>query len=264
MFARTLILTLIVTLALPSTALPGPEVTIPSPWNESVVAAKGKKHKSRKNQKPGSRTVTRTARQLVTQTFTSAAPLTVVDREKANPYPATLDVSGFTNGVITDVNLHLDGLTHPSPRDIDLLLSASDGRRALVMSDVGGASLGQEDAVVNIDFTLDDEAAAPLPVSQRLSSGTFQPVNHPGPADTAADAFATPAPTPDGSVALSTFDGADPNGAWQVWVMDDVGGDEGTIASWALQITAEVDVQIRERVPVSKDKKKRKNGQRLR
>lgn len=140
------------------------------------------------------------------------------------------------NGVITDVNLLLNDLTHTTPRDIDLLLSASNGRRVLVMSDVGNVSLGQEDAVVNIDLALDDEAGTPLPVTGRLFSGTFQPTNLVLAGD--PDSFAAPAPAPDGNVALSTFDGADPNGTWQVWVMDNVlgqGGDFG--GGWELRIT---------------------------
>lgn len=258
MFTRIVMLLLIVMLALPVATLTRPIDTAQSPWSNVAVAAKGKHHK--KQQKPGTRTGTRTERQTVTQTFTSTAPLTIIDEDKANPYPATVAVSGMPNGVITDVNLLLNDLTHTTPRDIDLLLSASGGRRALVLSDVGPGGLGQEDAVTNIDLTLDDEAGTPLPVTGQLFSGTFQPTNLVVAGDT--DAFAAPAPAPDGNVALNTFDGADPNGTWQVWVMDDVGGDEGTITSWALQITAEVDVQVQEQAPVTKAKqgKKHKKG----
>jgi hypothetical protein len=253
MFARMLIIVLIVTLALPVASLTGPGETYQTPWSDSAEAAKGKHHK-----KAHKKAKTRTVRQPVTQTFTSSLPLTIVDNDKASPYPATIAVSGMPNGVITDVNLLFNDLTHTTPRDIDLLLSASNGRRALVMSDVGNVGQGQEDAVVDLDLILDDEAGTPLPVSEQLSSGTFQPTNHLAAGDTKADAFTAPAPAPDGSVALSTFDGADPNGTWQVWMMDDVGGDKGTIASWALQITAEVDVQVQERVKAKKKGKRRR------
>jgi len=240
MIARMVMLMLIVTLAIPVTTLTSPGNTSQAPWGESAVAAKGKKHKN--NRKSRTRTGNHTERQTVTQTFRSTTPLAIVDEDKANPYPAAIAVSGMPNGVITDVNLLLTDLTHTTPRDIDLLLSASNGRRALVMSDVGPGGLGQEDAVVNIDLALDDEAGTPLPVTGQLVSGTFQPTNLLVAGDT--DAFAAPAPAPDGHVALNTFGGRDPNGTWQVWVMDDVGGDEGTIAGWALEITAEVDVPM--------------------
>ena len=55
-------------------------------------------------------------------------------------------------------------------------------------------------------------------------------------------------------MALSTFDGADPNGTWQLWVMDDASGDVGDIRGWALRITAEVDLAtVDEQVPTSSD-----------
>jgi subtilisin-like proprotein convertase family protein len=183
------------------------------------------------------------ARGLVTRTFTSAAPITIpngapsVTRGKANPYPSTIAVSGFVNGTITDVNLIINDLTHEALLDLDILLSTSDGRQALVLSDVNSRS-----AVADIDLTLDDEAGAALPKYEGqevdLPSGTFRPTDHTYYADT----FAAPAPAPNGNIALSTFDGTNPNGTWQLWVMDNATGDVGDVGGWALQITAEVDL----------------------
>jgi hypothetical protein len=213
------------------------------------VDAKKKRHK--KNRKRKTRKVTRTVRGPVTQTFTSTAPITIpapmVLKGKANPYPATMTVSGFSNGVITDINLILNDFTHTYPSDVNVLLSTSDGRQAFVMGYVGS-----EHDVENLDLTLDDEAAAPLSESP-LTSGTFRPTQR-----QRYDVFAAPAPTPNGNVALSVFDGADPNGMWQVWVMDDGNNEIGIIDSWALQITAEADVQVQERVKAKKHKKKGK------
>src|SRR5262249_47926921 len=133
-----------------------------------------------------------------------------------NPYPATINVSGFTNGTITDVNLILNDFTHTFSADADFLLSAGDGRRALVMSDAGNHDIS------DVDLILDDEAASPLPESN-LTSGTFRPADIDF--NETEDVFAAPAPAPDTNVALSTFDGANPNGAWQLWVTDDDRGD---------------------------------------
>jgi hypothetical protein len=123
----------------------------------------------------------------------------------------------------------------------------------MVMSDVGFAS-----GVTDIDLTLDDEAAASLPAGQFVS-GTFRPAFG---RTTASDDFVPPAPAHNGSVKLRTFDGADPNGTWQLWVMDNGEHYTGDIASWALEITAEVDAgQFTEQIPV-KDKpgkKKQRN-----
>jgi subtilisin-like proprotein convertase family protein len=220
------------------------------------VVAKGKKHKNKKPKKqkksrkrnieqpaiPTPTPVTRITRGQVTQTFTSdnASSLLVpagapgTTKGNANPYPAVITVSGFANGAITDVDLVLQDLSHPVPEDIDILLVAPDGRRALVMSDVGRIF-----RVTNIDLTLDDEAAIPLPQTE-LDSGDYRPTEI-SPIGQPPDEFPAPAPALDGSVALSTFDGADPNGTWQLFIVDDASGDAGDIRGWALRITAEVD-----------------------
>jgi hypothetical protein len=254
MFTRIVMLMLVAVLALPVPTLMRPGDTSQAPWGQSAVAAKGKKHK--KKDKPKFTTVTRTVRQPVTQTFTSTTPITIPApmalKGKADPYPSTMPVSGFTNGTITDVNLVLTDFTHTYPSDVNVLLSTSDGRQAFVMGYVG-----HEHDVQNLDLTLDDEAAAPLSDSP-LTSGTFRPTQR----DDVA--FAAPAPTPNGNVALSVFDGADPNGTWQVWVMDDGNNDIGVVDGWALQITAEADVQVQERVPVAKNKKHKKHGKKRR
>jgi subtilisin-like proprotein convertase family protein len=55
------------------------------------------------------------------------------------------------------------------------------------------------------------------------------------------------------------FDGADPNGTWNLWVMDKGDGDSGDLGAWALQVTAEVDVQV---PGGAKDRKHKKHGKR--
>ena len=265
-FARILIVTLMVTLALPLTTLTAPGDTPPAPWNASAVAAKGKKHKTPRS--PQATTVTRTVRGLVTQTILGGDAITSpgdpgATAGPAAPYPVTIDVSGFANGVITDVDLLLLGVSHGAPADLDILLSTDAGRRALVMSDVG-----QNAPVRDVTLTLDDEATASLPQSQ-LTNGIFQPSDVSGPR-LDPDTFAAPAPTPNGSVALSTFDGANPNGTWQVFVMDDASGEAGEIRGWGLRITAEVDTgTVEEQVPVTTDQqhtkqtKQKRRGKRI-
>src|SRR4051794_19688276 len=62
-----------------------------------------------------------TVRGTVTQLFSSTTPITIpnsgdtagggVQGSAADPYPSTIEASGFTNGVITDVKVHLNNLT---------------------------------------------------------------------------------------------------------------------------------------------------------
>jgi subtilisin-like proprotein convertase family protein len=151
----------------------------------------------------------------------------------AGPYPSAIPVQGFKQARITDVNVTLRGFSHGFPRDLDLLLVAPDGRNAVILSDAGIDGAGA--AVENLTLTLDDEAAASLTNNAAFASGTVRSFN----LDTGSDAFPAPAPAASENVALSTFDGLNPNGDWQLFVLDDSPGDTGRITNgWSLEITA--------------------------
>ena len=147
----------------------------------------------------------------------------------ATAYPSTVWCPGALNGV-TDVNLVLTGYSHPNPDDVDMMLVGPQGQRAMVMSDVGGAL-----DVSAVNLTLDDQAAAALPDTTQLASGTFQP-NNIGATDTA---FPAPAPDITGAgTPLSVFNGTNPNGVWSLYVVDDSSSNQGSISGgWALQIS---------------------------
>jgi hypothetical protein len=183
------------------------------------------------------------ARRTITRTFTNATEITIADAvdlhpSAATPFPSVIEVTGFTNGRIRDVNLTLHGFSHPYPGDVDILLAAAHlpGQNALVMSDTGDDI---DHAVSNLTLTLDDQAADVLPENGLLVSGTFRPTDYAGfPAP--PDVF--PGQTPSGNAALSVFNSSDPNGTWQLFVVDDQDGDAGSIGGgWSLEITAEVD-----------------------
>ena len=181
--------------------------------NDQAGAEKKKKKKKKKKSPPPSPPPPTPptpppgpTRQLLTQTFTNTSAITINDNAAATPYPSEIVVSGFTNGVITDVNVSLTGLNHTFPGDIDMLLAATHitGRNALLLSDIGGAN----DAV-NVDLVFDDNA--PTPIFTATASGTFQPSNSATP-----DPFPAPAPTPTNNSLLLTFNGQNPNGTWAV------------------------------------------------
>jgi len=94
---------------------------------------------------------------------------------------------------------------------------------------------------VNINYTLDDAAAAFIPKPGTPASGTFKPTDY-----FTGDVFAAPAPAgpnaepaPAGSATfISTFGGTNPNGTWSLYVYDFAAGDSGNIAGgWSITIT---------------------------
>ena len=143
--------------------------------------------------------------------------ITINDLTTATPYPSTCVVSGVS-GTVSDVNVNLDGMSHTFPDDVDMLLVSPDGQNAIFMSDAGGGT-----DIVSCNLTLDDEAAIVIPDATALACpGSYKPANYePG------DPFPAPAPTPSGSVNLSTFDGGTTNGTWSLYIVDDASGDSG-------------------------------------
>jgi len=161
--------------------------------------------------------------------FCNASTITINASGIASPYPSDISVSGQT-GLITSVTVTLNDINHTRPDDMDILLVAPGGQNAIILSDVGG-----NPAASNVTLTLDDAAAASLPDSGPLVSGTFKPTNAGG-----VDIFPSPAPPLSGGSALSIFNGIDPNGTWSLYIRDDTGTEGGSMAGgWCLNITTE-------------------------
>jgi subtilisin-like proprotein convertase family protein len=187
-------------------------------------------------------TVTAPGASAATTTFNAPAPLAINDHlfapssaglvtipamGPATSYPVPLSVAGIA-GTVTDVNVTLIGLEHTYPADLDVMLVGPGGQHVVLMSDVGS-----DIPVSNLNVVIDDEGGGPLPTSTALTTGLFQPTNV-GPGDT----FAAPAPSSlTAATALSAFDGTDPNGTWQLYVVDDNINDAGFISQgWQLTI----------------------------
>ena len=170
-----------------------------------------------------------------TYTFSNAGAIAIPAAGTSGisaPYPSTIVVSGVS-GTVTDVAVALHNFSHTFPGDVDLLLAGPGGQKFIPLSDLGGSN----DAV-NLTITLDDLAAATLPTT--FVSGTFKPGNS-GTGDTfpvPAPAAPYQSPAPAGSATFgSVFGGANPNGAWSLYVVDDAGGDVGSFAGgWTLTV----------------------------
>ena len=170
------------------------------------------------------------------QVFTAPTPIQIpsntLTQGPASLYPSPLTISGVGTS-LTGLSVTFFDLSHAYPDDIDVLLVGPGNQNVLLMSDTGGFY-----PVANLNLTFNDAAASSLPDETALSSGTYRPTNYD--ANFMVDSFAPPAPTtgPYGST-LSLFNGTNPNGVWNLYVLDDTQGNNGVMAGgWALSVTA--------------------------
>ena len=158
--------------------------------------------------------------------------ITIPASGQASIYPSEINVSGQP-GLVTGVQVNLTNFSHAAPDDVDLVLAAPNGNKVVLMSDVGGTN-----AVTNLNLVFDDTGAASLPDSTVMSSGTYKPTDF-----ETGDTFPAPAPagTPIGRM-LSAFNGISPNGNWQLYLVDDNGGNAGSIAGgWSISVQSSPD-----------------------
>jgi subtilisin-like proprotein convertase family protein len=162
-----------------------------------------------------------------TTSFSNTSAIIIPDSGTGTPYPSPINVSG-TAGTISQVVVKLNGFTHTYPDDLDVLLVSPTGQKVVILSDVGAGN-----DVNNVTLTLSDTAAAALPDSGQIASGTFKPTNI-----GTTDPFAAPAPAGPYAATLSAFNGVSANGVWSLFVVDDAAADQGTFSGgWTLTIT---------------------------
>ena len=162
-----------------------------------------------------------------TVTFTNSTAITIPDSGAATPYPSAITVSGL-GGTLRKVTAKLTGISHTWPDDIDVLLVGPGGQKVMLMSDTGG-SLG----LTGVTLTFDDTAASALPDAAQITSGTYRATDF-----EIGDVLAFPAPAGPYVTNLFVFTNSSPNGTWQLFVFDDAGGDQGSIAAgWELALT---------------------------
>ena len=156
-----------------------------------------------------------------------ATGTSVDDYGKATTYPSVKYVTGVT-GHITKVTATLTGFAHTWPSDVRVLLVSPSGTAVLLMAGCGGSF-----AVSGINLTFDDTGIA-LP-GTILTTGTYKPTNL-----TQLTNPPFPGPAPDGpfDAVLSGFNGEDPNGGWELYVVDSAPVNSGSIASgWDITIS---------------------------
>src|SRR5207248_2364550 len=115
------------------------------------------------------------------------------------------------------------------------------------------AAGGEFAAAAPVDITFDDAASSLLPTNGPLVTNLYQPTayNMTTPGGTRSPSFNSPAPAApwpipatEGTATLTTaaltnnFLGINPNGAWSLYVQDNVGLDSGAVdGGWSITIT---------------------------
>jgi uncharacterized repeat protein (TIGR01451 family) len=159
-------------------------------------------------------------------TFGDSRILIIPDWGTAGLYPSTNKVAGLS-GVITMVSATLSNVTHTFLSDVSALLVAPAGQKVMLMS---GAGIGASVSGVTLSF--DDAATNVLGQYGSVVTSLYRPVNF-----NPAASLPSPAPVAPYATALSVLNGANPNGEWLLYVADDSGGDQGSIAGWSLELT---------------------------
>ncbi len=147
----------------------------------------------------------------------------------STPYGTPINVSGMT-GVISNLKVNVNGLSHQFPADVDILLVSPSGKGLVLLSDAGGST-----AAVNANLTFDDAAANNVTT---VATGTYKPTDI---SSENFDTFTSPAPLRpylQFSSPLSSFNGSSPDGDWRLYVLDDNQNNSGSISGgWSLDIT---------------------------
>ena len=170
------------------------------------------------------------------QTFTNSASITIPNSAAAlgaaSLYPSPITVSGVGTQ-LTGISVTLNDFSHAYPADVDVLLVGPGGQNVMLMSDVGARF-----PVNNLTFTFNNVSGTSMPSGSQLASGTFAPTNFDPVGD--VDGFPAPAPLvgPYGG-SFAPFIGTNPNGAWKLYIVDDVAGNNGQLAGgWSITVTA--------------------------
>jgi subtilisin-like proprotein convertase family protein len=154
-----------------------------------------------------------------TNTVNSTGPIVFQSFGNASDYPRNITISGALSRV-QDVTITLNQLSHPRPRDLDVLLVGPSGVAVLLMSDCGGANsltFGQS-------RTLTFSASATTSLSTNaIVNGTYLPTDLAGDPDT----FLSPAPTSGWTSNLNTLGGTTANGVWKLYIRDNLAGPNG-------------------------------------
>lgn len=158
------------------------------------------------------------------QQFCNNTPITIPSSGPATPYPSTITVAGGPTS-IASMQVLLNGLSHTWRGDVNILLAGPGGQNLVLTADAGGGT-----GFANANITFDDTASSQISLVAGDISGavTYRAQGGSG------GNFAAGTPALTGAANLAAFNGSNANGAWNLYVYDDIGGDSGSLASWCV------------------------------
>src|SRR5262249_44192799 len=159
-------------------------------------------------------------------------------------YPSALNVGG--SGTVQNVQATITGFDANEPDTVDILLQHGT-TKVMLMSDAGDtqSTLGSPRTLTfdNAGSTFPNWCDGSLPVT----AGPWKPVDcakidffNLCPDEPSVDTFPAPGPgTGPFGTDLTTFNGANQSGAWNLWVVNDCWQPQvtGTMTSWSLTLT---------------------------
>lgn len=166
-----------------------------------------------------------------TLTFGPAGPISIPSAGNSTPYPSAINVAALPAAGVYVQSVAINGFAHTWPEDVDIVLRSPSGKSVILLSDVGGGPT----AGAPVNLVINDAGPAMPPAG--LVSGTYKPTNLPGVFGVEPDNWPAPGPgsPPAPNSALADFgSSANPNGNWELFVLDDTGGDLGSIANWSI------------------------------
>jgi subtilisin-like proprotein convertase family protein len=167
-------------------------------------------------------------------TLSSGTLNTAIPDGNVNGLQSTLTFNDAQFTSILDVNVRLN-ISGGYNGDLYVYLTHGSGFSILLnrTGRTGSDAFGYADAGFSI--TLDDAASSDIHNyggnGGAALTGTWQP-------DARNVNPATALNTDPRTAFLSAFNGLDPNGSWTLFIADLVGGDQSTLVSWELDITA--------------------------
>ena len=160
-----------------------------------------------------------TTTEITRNSYSSTKAVQIPASGVGSPYPAPLDVSGFS-GAVSNVSVMIYGFTHEHPADVQMLLVGPAGQKVVLMANAGA------DVAVSSIFLGFDDWYSSVPFWTALTGSWY------GPRTYGTAVF--PSPAGPYSSSLSAFNGTSPNGTWQLYVNDVRAPGTGSISGWGL------------------------------